>query len=89
MGRVLPNEPERVWGFAWAPEETKASLEEARTFLERARRSRENRRLICLSLSLQRPATSDCWDAMATGYLETFHSLNSADEHAFSAILFA
>ncbi len=89
MGRVLPNEPERVWGFAWAPEETKAGLEEVRTFLERARRSRKNRRLICLSLSLQRPATSDCWDAMATGYLETFPSLNSADEYAFSAILLA
>ena len=89
MGCVLSNEPERVWESAWASQETKDGLEEAQIFAERAWRSRKNRRLICLSLSLQRPVTSDCQDAMATGCRETVLSLDSAVELAFSAILFA
>jgi len=32
MGRALSKEPERAWGSAWASEQTKAALEEARPF---------------------------------------------------------
>ena len=67
MGSALSSELERAWGSAWASEETEAALEEARTFPGRASRSRKTPRPKYLSLFLQRLATSDGCEAMATG----------------------
>ena len=89
MELFLPNEPERAWGSARAPEETQAGLEEAQTFPEHESRSRKNRRRKYFSLSLQRPAIFDGFDAMVTRRRETALSLHGAVEPAFSAILLA
>jgi hypothetical protein len=84
MGPFLPNELEQARGSARASEETEGALEEAQIFPERESRLRKNRRPKYFSRFLQRPATSDGFDAMATGCRETVHSLNSTVEPAFS-----
>lgn len=89
MAPFLPNELERAWGSARAFEETKAGPEEAQTFPARVSRRRKNLHQKYFSLSLQRPAASLGFDAMATGCRETVHSLNSAVEFAFSLIQYS
>src|SRR5258705_11660614 len=86
MGCVLSNEPERVWESAWASQETKDGLEEAQIFAERASQRRKNRHRKYFSLSLQRPATCNGFDALATRCRETVQSLVIAVEPAFSLI---